>query len=138
MSRDLILRSRAAKYLNTSIVVMTDNEYHGYLTHLINFNYPNLANSKETVPLYNYLTFQSDKLPENIDPYEWWLGVPTGPQSCSRDIGEVRELFGVSKGDEWDTQLEEKIKEYQEGLVAYLLPTGYVCAETLRRKRMVI
>lgn len=151
MSKDLILRSRAAKYLNTSIVVMTEAEYKQYLINVINFNYPRL---KDNLPeLYKHLTFDEnkrdvpnvhqytqtiEKSDENLDLYEWWLTTPTGPRSCSRDIGEVRGMFSVGKGDEWDKNLEEAIITYQEKFPEYLKPTGYVCAETLRRKRMVV
>lgn len=136
IGKDLILKSRAALYLNTSVVVMTQSEYEQYLTNLIDFNYPNLKyNDNE---LYRFLTFQDRNIPDNIDLYEWWLSVPIGPQSCSRDIGDVRELFGSGKGDEWELDLENLIIEYQKNLSAYLRPTGYVCAETIKRKRMTI
>lgn len=42
-TRELILRSRAATYLETSIVAMTDAEYHMFLKQIIDFNYPRLS-----------------------------------------------------------------------------------------------
>lgn len=198
MSRDLILRSRAAKYLNTSIVVLTEQEYQKYLSNLIDFNYPRLrtvyhlsmgspntqayknfvASSltavqrnndyreflRKTIPqateaekqtftkkaiiqamkaiatLYAMLTFKSLQggTPLEADLYEWWLLTPTGPESCSRDVGEVRNLFEIGKGDEWDEAITASVFAYQLSLPHQLLPTGYVCAETLRRRRMVV
>lgn len=180
MSKDLILRSRAATYLNTSIVVLTEQEYQAYLTSLIDFNYPRLRKSfyerhenkgEITITnieelnildkLYCWLTFvktipsrndssqvfEVPEKPDSVDLFEWWLLTPTGPQSCSRDIGEVREFFyhwstygklqvSVGKGDEWEDDIEQAVLNFQKTMPLILMPTGYVCAETLRRMRL--
>lgn len=176
MSRELILKSRAATYFNTSIVVLTEQEYQAYLTNLIDFNYPRLRdlsyekykNGVSSIKeldivdkLYGWLTFKKTipnskdpsqvfeipEKPDSIDLFEWWLLTPTGPQSCSRDIGEVREFFyhwstygkihvSVGKGDEWEDDVEQAVLEFQKTMPLILMPTGYVCAETLRRMRL--
>lgn len=150
-NKELILRCRAASYLNTSIVVMSNKEYQTYLTNLINFHYPNLRNPEKFLDfgikssiieqirgLYKWLTFQDLNVPDTVDLYEWWLTTPVGPQSCSRDIGDARQMFVVGKGDEWSDDLALEVLKYQIQNSAYILPTGYICAETLRRKRMVV
>lgn len=152
MSIETILRCRAASYMRTSTVVMSEQEYRNFLTNTINHNYPNLR--KFNFELWRYLTFVPDSdLPELTDPYEWWLTTPVGPKSCSRDIGDVRELLRewvdnvrlrkegdrilkVGKGDEWDTDIEIAVLELQRYYPDILVPTGYVDCETIRRLRM--
>lgn len=192
-TRDLIIRSRAATYLNTSIVAMTDDEYHNYLKQVIDFNYPNLlywytlyqrgldAGYQPNTPemaawlaievteylkehdilldiessqrylaqlpdwlykiytFYKYLTFMDTTAQPITDPYEWWLCTPTGPESCSRDLGDLRYTLNIGKGDEWDTDLEIAITLFQLEQQPYIpLPTGYACAETQRRLRLTL
>lgn len=177
---DTMLRAKAATYLGTSIVALTDAEYHQYLTNTIDFRYPNLkvwstiadevpssdtdgrkeaislaiqtmdtqlANAQDVInvlvanldklnTLYKQLSFQVPV--EDYEPlFEWWLGVPTGPQSCSRDVGDLRGMFTVGKGDEWEYDLESAILLFQNAQSDYIpLITGYACAETLRRLRL--
>lgn len=198
MSRELTLRARAATYLNTSIVVMTELEFHNYLRDVIAFQYPHLklwydaeeqaqeavthgeqyrdalteaatqvldiimplpdmaaANVVDNIGkikgrilqdcvtfvplvhrLYEVLTFIRD-IPDDLDPYEWWLCTPTGPESCSRDVGDIRTQLPSSKGDEWDSGLELQILQYQLDRFPHIaVPTGYACAETIRRLRI--
>ena len=135
MSRELILKSRAATYLNTSVVVMTDEEYRQYLRNVIDFNYPNLHTHNPQV--YAALIFNAP-VPEGFDPYEWWLTTPVGPESCSRDIGDIRETWLLSKGDEWGEDIEAFLIEFQRTWGTPLQVTGYACAETLRRGRLTV
>lgn len=196
---DVILRARAATYLDTSMVVLTEPEFQQYLVNVINFRYPSLKvwsdiyKATQELPADEQKAAQSnlitshiethfpgtpsatvtslikvlvergaiedintfyDLLTDNPQPdsedllYEWWLGVPTGPESCSRDIGDAR-TFNMdvedseinlpirSKGDEWDINLETKILVYQSSKAKLgILPTGYICTETLRRLRL--
>lgn len=178
MSVESILRCRAASYMRTSTVVMTEQEYQNFLTQVIDFNYPNLRNSpylninsedeieiaennkllRQNRNLWMYLTFKTSlsslvKVPDIFDPYEWWLTTPVGPKSCSRDIGDVRDLLinwikvyryrkenqpvlTVNKGDEWDGDVERAIIEFQKQYQDFLIPTGYADCETIRRLRM--
>ena len=83
------------------------------------------------------MTFNAP-VPEGFDPYEWWLTTPVGPESCSRDIGDIRETWLLSKGDEWGEDIEAFLIEFQRTWGTPLQVTGYACAETLRRGRLTV
>ena len=86
------------------------------------------------------LALQPDNDDDLLSLYEWWLGTPTGPESCSRDVGEIRNIFAstlVGKGDEWEIDIELAIMKYQVTKSTFIAtPTGYGCTETLRRLRL--
>lgn len=177
--REKILRSRAAEYIGTSMVAMTDVEYQSYLKELIDYNYPHFAlwstlfdttPSRELVEkiqeiLSPYITYENEATVNSyitalrkgleslsnlykqltlvtsddgsFDLYEWWLLTPTGPKSCSRDIGSLRTQMSAGRGDEWEWDIEIAVYNYQ-ALNSTTIPiaTGYACAETLRRLRL--
>lgn len=150
--KDLLLRAQAAMKLRTSIVALTQSEFETYCIQLIKRNYPRLGNY--CIEGLKYLKFQSNELPDHFEPYEWWFGVPIGPTSCTRDIGDLRQnlytwyqthnkikednSLSITLGDEWDYQLEYAILAFQKRYPEYLLPTGYGDNETLRRLRMYL
>ena len=142
-NKDMILMSKAASYFGTSFTVLTEQELKNYLISVVDFNYPRLESNQPIV--YKAVTFkplteieqqQLDSL--NFDPYEWWLAVPIGDQSSSRDVGDVWAMFHIGKGDEWNESVETVILKFQNKLPSILLPTGYVCNETLRRGRLML
>lgn len=150
--KELLLRAQAATKLRTSIVALTQSEFETYCTQLIKKNYPRLGNY--CIEALKYLQYKSNILPDYFDPYEWWFGVVIGPNSCTRDIGDLREnlyqwyqshntvrienSLTITLGDEWDYDLEYAILAFQRYYPKYLLPTGYGDNETLRRLRMYL
>lgn len=152
MVLDYILRARAAATMRTSTVAMTEGEFYMYCANVIEYNYPKLRDINYDV--WAYLNHIPDYVADpKLDPYEWWLATPIGPQSCSRDIADLRSALiswytrhqeyrsnngiSVGLGDEWDNTLEHAIKTYQQFYPLYLVPTGYADMETLRRLRLV-
>jgi len=130
MTLEIILRSKASTYFNTSITVLTDDLLLQYMKNFINSNYPNLSAN----PLLYEQLCQLTSL-DNIDLYQWWFGTPIGPNSCSRDIGDLRALLSAGKGDEWSNDLEEAVRDFQ--IASLNIPvTGYACNETIRRLRL--
>ena len=132
-NKQTILKSRAASYLNTSMVVLPEEEYQRYLVHVIDYHYPKLQITNPAV--YAALTFQG-AVPLGLDPLEWWLTVPVGPESCSRDIGDVRAIWSIGRGDEWGYDVESYLLAYQQTWGLPHQVTGYACAETIRRGRL--
>lgn len=136
---NLLLRIRAANFWHESLTTLTEPQLHSYCRHMIDFNYPHLKTVAND--LYKELTFDDSVETDmtKIYNYQWWLCYVTGPQSCSRDIAYFCTLLNITPNEDWNDELEAAILTAQrsEAFSPYIeVPTGYGCAETLKRLRL--
>lgn len=137
---DLILKVRAANFWHESLTTLTDDALIGYIRSTIDFLYPNLA--ENNTPLYNILTLQDENsnLEEELKViynYSWWLGFVIGPNSCTRDIAYANELLQLPTNEEWSSELEATLLQYQAKQPYIEYVTGYACPETFKRLRLL-
>ena len=137
---DLILRVRAANFWHESLTTLTDAQLISYCKHTIDWLYPNLEANNQV--LYTTLVFENpekafeESLTE-IYNYQWWLGFVIGPNGCTRDIAYVNELLELPTNEEWSYELESALLKYQAKNPYIENVTGYACAETIKRLRLL-
>lgn len=137
---DLILKVRAANFWHESLITLTEARLIGYCRVTIDFLYPNLRTNN--LDLYTTLTFRNpmdnlDELLKVIYNYQWWLGFVIGPHGCTRDIAYANELLELPTNEEWSEQLEAELIRYQASNPYIEQVTGYACAETFKRLRLL-
>lgn len=136
---NLLLRIRAANFWHESLTTLTEPQLHSYCKNMIDYNYPHLTTKAND--LYKELVFDDTVETDmtKIYNYQWWLCYVIGPQSCNRDIAYFCELLDLTPNEEWSDELENTIyvTQQSDSFKPYIeVPTGYGCAETLKRLRL--
>ena len=136
---NLLLRIRAANFWHESLTTLTEPQLYSYCKNMIDYNYPHLITKAND--LYKELVFDSTVETDmtKIYNYQWWLCYVIGPQSCNRDIAYFCELLDLTPNEEWSDELENTLYTTQQSdsFKPYIeVPTGYGCAETLKRLRL--